>query len=210
MQVPMSQQKRVIAYIDGFNLYFGMRSKGWKRYYWLDVYRMSQALLDSSQTLVGVKYFSARISYPRLKQERQNTYLEALESLGTCTLHFGQYLNGKRECQSCHRVNHVPSEKMTDVNIAVEMMTDAFNDEFDTALLISADSDLTPPILKVTQIFPNKDVVVAFPPERSSKRLEQVSSAQLRIFRRTLANSQMPDMIVKPNGFTLCRPSNWN
>lgn len=25
---------RVIAYIDGFNLYFGLKSKGWKRYYW--------------------------------------------------------------------------------------------------------------------------------------------------------------------------------
>lgn len=31
---------------------------------------------------------------------------------------------------------------MTDVNIAVEMMRDAFQDRFDAALLISADSDL--------------------------------------------------------------------
>jgi hypothetical protein len=27
---------RVIVCIDGFNLYFGMREKGWQRYYWLD------------------------------------------------------------------------------------------------------------------------------------------------------------------------------
>ena len=29
--------ERVIAYVDGFNLYFGLKSKGWQRYYWLDV-----------------------------------------------------------------------------------------------------------------------------------------------------------------------------
>ena len=28
---------RVVAYVDGFNLYFGLRSKGWKKYYWLDL-----------------------------------------------------------------------------------------------------------------------------------------------------------------------------
>ena len=32
-----------------------------------------------------------------------------------------------------------PIEKMTDVNIAVELMQDAFQDAFDTAILISAD-----------------------------------------------------------------------
>ena len=29
--------ERVNAYIDGFNLYFGLKSKGWRRYYWLDL-----------------------------------------------------------------------------------------------------------------------------------------------------------------------------
>ncbi len=27
---------RVIVYIDGFNLYFGLKSKGWRRYFWLN------------------------------------------------------------------------------------------------------------------------------------------------------------------------------
>ena len=26
---------RVIAYIDGYNLYHGLREQGWKRFYWL-------------------------------------------------------------------------------------------------------------------------------------------------------------------------------
>jgi hypothetical protein len=36
---------RVIAYIDGFNLYFGLTSQGWERFLWLDVQALSRNLL---------------------------------------------------------------------------------------------------------------------------------------------------------------------
>ena len=29
--------ERVSVYVDGFNLYYGLRSRGWRRYYWLDL-----------------------------------------------------------------------------------------------------------------------------------------------------------------------------
>lgn len=35
---------RVIAYIDGFNLYFGLKSKGFKKYYWLDLSALAYIL----------------------------------------------------------------------------------------------------------------------------------------------------------------------
>ena len=28
--------ERIVAYIDGFNLYYGMKEKGWKYFYWLN------------------------------------------------------------------------------------------------------------------------------------------------------------------------------
>jgi hypothetical protein len=42
--VNTSEEKslRTIAYIDGFNLYYGLRSKGWKRYYWLNLQMLAQ------------------------------------------------------------------------------------------------------------------------------------------------------------------------
>jgi hypothetical protein len=73
--------ERVIAYVDGFNLYFGLRSKGWKRYYWLNVQALAQNLLKRGQALVVTKYFTARIAGPPDKQERQSAYIEALETL---------------------------------------------------------------------------------------------------------------------------------
>ena len=42
---------RVISYVDGFNLHFGLRHKGWRRYYWLDLVALSQELLKPDQTL---------------------------------------------------------------------------------------------------------------------------------------------------------------
>ena len=36
---------RVIAYIDGFNLYFGLKSQGWQRYFWLNVQSLATNLL---------------------------------------------------------------------------------------------------------------------------------------------------------------------
>ena len=38
--------ERVIAYVDGYNLYYGLRERRWKRFYWLDIQAMvKQALV---------------------------------------------------------------------------------------------------------------------------------------------------------------------
>lgn len=52
---------RVIAYVDGFNLYFGLKNAGFKRYYWLDVMALAGSLLKPGQTLAATHYFTARI-----------------------------------------------------------------------------------------------------------------------------------------------------
>jgi uncharacterized LabA/DUF88 family protein len=98
---------------------------------------------------------------------------------------------------------------MTDVNIATELLTDAFQDQFDTALLVSADSDLVPPVESIRRLFPAKRVVVAFPPQRSSKDLQKSASAWLLIHETTLKKSQLPDPVILPNGFSLSRPTEW-
>ncbi len=54
--------ERVISYIDGFNLYFGLRSKRWRRFYWLNLHGLSSALLKPGQSLAEVRYFTSRIS----------------------------------------------------------------------------------------------------------------------------------------------------
>ena len=137
------------AYVDGFNLYYGLRSKGWRRYYWLDVRRLAENLLRPGQSLVAVRYFTARIR-PQPddpgKPVRQDTYLQALATLPDLHIHYGYYLAKDRRCSQCGADLQIYEEKMTDVNMAVEMLGDAQDDAFDTAILVSADSDLAGPV----------------------------------------------------------------
>ena len=193
----MPSAERVIVYIDGFNLYYGMRSKRWQRYYWLDVSQLASNLLKAGQTLTSVKYFTSRVSSTTRdpnKSTRQHTYLEALETLANVDIFYGHYLEKTVKCFTCGAKWRLPEEKMTDVNIAVEMMADAFQDCWDTALLISGDSDLTAPIMNIRHSFPAKRVVVAFPPNRHSAQLQKVAHAYFTIGRRKLAVSQFLDI----------------
>ncbi len=201
--------KRVIAYIDGFNLYFGLRAKGWKHLYWINLYRLCERLSRHDQQIVIVKYFTARVSTPEDKRLRQNAFLEALETQKKVEIFLGKYLVHSRTCLRCGWADKVPSEKMTDVNIAVEMVSDALQNSFDTALLISADSDLVGAVMKIRKFCPEKRIVLAFPPERHSRELQKAAHASFTIGHGVLKSSQFPDEIVKPDGFTLHRPENW-
>lgn len=201
---------RVLTYIDGFNLYFGLRSKGWKRYLWLDLRTLAQTLIQNpNDSLVATKYFTARVKSPQDKVKRQSTYLEALEATGGVEIFYGKYLINDWECRNCHTITKIPSEKMTDVNIAVEMLTDAFQDRFDTAYIISADSDLLSPIQAIKRLFPAKRLVAAFPPDRISHDLKNATDAHFTIGRAVIAKSQLQEQIQKPDGFILHRPTEW-
>ena len=106
---------RVRAYVDGFNLYYGLRSKHLKRLYWLDVAELARRLLKTGQQLAGVKYFTARISggrpsdppQPALRRdqsrERQSDYLDALATIDDLEVFEGHFLEMPITCSSCGR-----------------------------------------------------------------------------------------------------------
>jgi len=201
--------QRVITYIDGFNLYFGMKTKFGNRYLWLDVEALSMSLLLPSQNLVATKYFTSRVTNQPDKERRQKEYLEALVTGTSSKLFFGRYQSNTTECKGCGSIWPSPKEKMTDVNIATEMMMDAFTDTYDTALLISGDTDLIPPINAIRRHFPGKRIGVYFPPNRHSLALQKVVDFSGLIGRSKLRDSQLPDTIIKPNGYVLTRPATW-
>lgn len=98
---------------------------------------------------------------------------------------------------------------MTDVNIAVEMLSDAYWDVFDVALLISADSDLSAPVRAINTLFGQKRVVVPFQPQRFSAQLQGLAHAFIHIGRATISKSVFPDRIQKADGFILSKPPEW-
>lgn len=208
MQENVLKKEKVVVYVDGFNLYFGMREAGFDKCRWLNLRLLVENFLKSNQELVEIKYFTSRVNNDPGKQKRQSTYIDALESTAL-KIFYGNYQNGKIECKRCGNVWQVYKEKMTDVNIATEMMIDAFQNKYDMAMLISGDNDLVPPIKSIHQNFPTKRVFVAFPPARFSSSLAIVAKGSLIIGRKKLVDSQFGDEVVSKTGFGLKIPSAW-
>ena len=208
------KKHRVIVYVDGFNLYYGLKDSGLRRYYWLDIKKLAENLLQTNQRLVAVCYFTSRLKKlpaSATKKERQSTYLDALNTLPDTHLYYGHYLAKDNQCSSCGAVWQTYEEKMTDVNIAVELLVDAQDDKFDTAIIVSGDSDLTRPIEAVLQRYSIKRVIIAFPPKRDrSNRLKSAATSCFTIGRKKLKDSQFPDEIETASGFVLKRPQKWN
>ena len=205
---PGEPMQRVIAYVDGFNLYHGIRDSKWPWAKWLNIQEMVQCFLRQEQDLVHAHYFTSRVDSPA-KQRRQNTYLEALGTLSNLTIHFGRFLSDKICCARCGYTYTTHHEKMTDVNIAVQMMTDAYRDTFDVAFVVSGDSDLVGAVSTVWTLFPNKYLVAAFPPRRHSRDLASAVNGSIKIYESTFRKCLLPDPIVKPDGYRLHCPASW-
>lgn len=204
--------ERVVVYIDGLNLYYGMKSMGWRRYYWLDLQRLSENMMNPYQQLQLVRYFTAKVlpdDNAQGQAERQDAYLLALSSLPKLRIKYGFHIPKTITCPHCGAGIRRYEEKMTDVNIAVALLEDAHDDLYDTAILISADSDLIGPVEVVRQKYANKQVIAAFPPKRNSWQLRQAASAAFTLGRKRIAQSQLPNPVHKPDGYPVPKPDNW-
>lgn len=215
-------RKRTICYVDGFNLYFGIVEAGLRDRLWLNIRDMAAKMVRLPHVLAGTKYFTARVSGARPTDSptkaaeresarlRQVCYLEALETLRGLEILEGHFLLKRDHCRLCKSDFFRPEEKMTDVRIATEVITDAFLNRFDTALIVSADGDLVPPITAIREHFPQKRIVVAFPPNRYSRELTEVAHHVFNVWPRTLERSQLPLQVVKRDGTVLNKPAEWN
>ena len=199
----------MIAYIDGFNLYHGLRDAGLKDSRWLDVRGMCLSLLQTGEQLELVRYFTSWVKDNPVKSARQAVYIDALRARGGIEIDFGHFLSNTAQCFRCGNVWKKNEEKKTDVNVAVRLLEDAFDDRFDTAIIVSGDSDHVPPIKSVLSRFPHKRVIVAFPPRRRSSQLEQAASVAFSIYPQTIQANHLPDPVSAAGGVDLYAPSGW-
>lgn len=198
----------VIGYIDGFNLYFGLKEMGWKRYYWMNVEDLCVNLLKKNQLLSTAHYFTSRITNNPYKQRRQSTYLEALSAIGIQPV-YGKYRHNPYTCFKSNTIHKIAQEKMTDVALATQLLIDGYLSKYDTALIISGDIDLIPAIMAVKQRLKNKKVVMAFPPMRVNSDFNNIVDGCLQIDERLCKKSQLPDMVERGDGFQLKKPLGW-
>lgn len=197
-------------YVDGYNLYHGLRQRGLRRFYWLDLWQLGVELLKPAQSLEAVRYFTTRIKNPDDSRRRQEIYLEAI-TIGRdrLSVDYGHFLEKKVECRACGAVWLRHEEKKTDVNIACRLLEDAMDDRYEVAIIVSGDSDLVPPIEIVKRRTSAKRLIVAFPPGRFSDALKRTAHGYIALSENKLARAQLPDTVVNSSGFGLKRPAYW-
>lgn len=206
---------RTIVYVDGFNFYYGeVRRTPWK---WLDPAALFQKVLGPQNTLIKVKYFTARVrpspSDPDVNV-RQDAYLRALQSYCPLVeLHFGHFL---RYLVSMEHANPPPSsvevwkneEKGSDVNLALHLLNDAWLNAYDCAVIVSNDSDLAES-LQLVKAQNHKLIGLVTPgaPKRkTSLQLKRHVNFVKPIRTWMLKASQLPNPIP---GTTIHKPANW-
>ena len=199
----------MVAYVDGFNLYYGLREGNLLSSRWLDLKALCKSFLRSGQQLQLVRYFTTRIRNNPSTTQRQAIFIDALIARGGIEIDYGHFLSKQRKCRNCRSTWLQHEEKKTDVNIAVRLLDDAFDDRFDIAVIISGDSDLAPSIKSVRLRYPDKRLLVAFPPRRNSSELRRVANANFTITRRAIRSSHLPDPVVSPSGTELRAPTGW-
>ena len=62
-------KSRVIVYVDGFNLYFGMMEACIQHCKWLDINSLVKSYMSDNQNLIEIKYFTSRITNSPSKQK---------------------------------------------------------------------------------------------------------------------------------------------
>jgi uncharacterized LabA/DUF88 family protein len=173
--------ERVAAYIDGYNLYHGVRQDG-RRYLWLDLVGLVRSLLEPEQRLVVVRYFTARRRNDPPAEHRQQTYLNALAAHSSVLeIKHGRFQEKPRRCRSCGPTWPDYEEKESDVALGSSLIKDGVKGLFDAALIISADADMSPAILALKEFVPSVRVIAAMPPNRNSARLSKVCDATISI-----------------------------
>lgn len=200
--------ERVAAYIDGFNLYFGIRQNG-RRHLWLDLEGLVQSLLKPRQQLVAVRYFTARVRNDPPAEQRQQTYLNALAAHSSLIeIRQGRFQQKTKKCYSCRSSWYEYEEKETDVSLSVSLLEDGVNRLYDTALIVSADSDMSPAIHALKRLVPGIRVIAALPPNRNSAGLKAVCDAAITIGIAKIRQAQLPETVMA-GSHRLTRPAHW-
>ena len=209
-------------YIDAGNLYYGLL-RNHPNTKWLDPYALVRALLKEDHEIGIIRFYTARIrTYPYdiAAIERQRIYLQALSQIGKLEVVEGYYNRNKtwmpavgKRCGTCEeatngRVRIVKfEEKRTDVNIATDMLYDAFSNAADSFALVSGDSDFIAPLDLIRKKF-GKQVLV-FDPREQFSDLSYHASYYTHIPRDLPARCQLPETIPLPNSRTIHRPPTW-
>lgn len=211
---------RTYIYVDGFNLYYGAL-KG-TPYKWLDLGALFKSILQPKNEIQKIKYYTARVSARPDNPDaptRQDHYLQALQAhIPEIEIVEGHFIQKPVRMRLVKRLPLRKSmyvqvlkseEKGSDVNLAVHLLNDAWNNCYECAVVVSNDGDVAE-AMRLVRRERHKTVLLLVPGDPlqrpASVQLKRWSSYTKHIPTSALAACQLPSPIP---GTSLTKPSTW-
>ncbi|MFH1308106.1 MAG: NYN domain-containing protein [archaeon] len=175
--------KRVAVFIDGNNFYFGLRklygqNKSLKKF---NFEKFAQFLAGKNK-VVAIYYYNALLDIERnpKKYKSQKEFFEKLKQIPNFHLVLCKLL--KRNITGTNKFYYIIKED--DINMAVDMVENACDNNFDIAILVSGDGDFVPAVRSVR----NKDKIVenVYFKNSSSRNLKNFCDKSLEITKEIL------------------------
>lgn len=168
---------RVMIFIDGSNLYHSL--KNFFKRTDVDIGKLSNKLFGKRR-LVRIYYYNAKVG---LKEEPQRyrdqqAFFASVSAIPYCELRLGRlvYINWP---------NTPPYEKGVDIQLATDMITHSFKNNYDVVVLLAGDNDYVGALQAVKDNGKNVEVAL-FGKERTSRRLRVVADRVITINTRFL------------------------
>ncbi len=238
--------------MDGFNLFYGAL-KGRPHLKWLDIHSLVARALSPANQIVRIVYCTAKVmQLPEDPQQatRQQFDLRALLTTPALQVVLGHFEERTAELRlvppprqpTVQLADGTPldrvlvrrfEEKGSDVNLATHLLIDGFQNRYDVAVVVSADTDLEEPI-RLVDVSLRKKVGILAPRSHLSELLVRHAAfvrhiitrpAEIAVLQQStkpavqkrlrtaltdadLAACQFPDVMTDGEG-TFHRPTDW-
>lgn len=162
----MPDGERVNIYIDGSNLYHTLRETVGRTSVNLGKFASK---LAGERKLVRTYYYTARVDQTKDPQayKNQQKFLEALQRIDYFEVFLGRLIYHP------NWPTVPPHEKGIDIKIATDMLVHGFRGNYDTAVLVSEDTDFADAVQAVKDL--GRHVEVALIKAKGSQKLREVA-----------------------------------
>ncbi len=169
--------ERVMIFIDGSNLYHSL--KGYFNRAGIDIGKFCNNLLNKRR-LIRIYYYNAKMGQkeePERSKEQQK-FFSGVAAIPYTELRLGRLVYNNWP-------NSPPYEKGVDIQLATDMITHSFKNNYDVAILIAGDNDYVGALQAVKDNGKNVEVAL-FGRERTSVQLRKVADRVITINARLL------------------------
>jgi uncharacterized LabA/DUF88 family protein len=184
--------------------------------------KLFKGLLSEHNDIQKIKYFTARVKPEDSdldKPHRQDAYLRAIQTCPQVEVFYGHFLSHPVRAKLVNPIQGQKfaeiiktEEKGSDVNIAVNILNDAWLDLYDCAIIVSNDSDLAEAMRLVKHHHPKKVLGLITPTGNAngksypSKQLAQYANFLKKIRTANISAAQFPENI---QGTSITKPRSW-